>query len=157
MRRLFFYSMVAMFGLVTINSCKCSSNTSKTDIIPESAVEEVAELLPGNTTIGQWVTKIARDDSSITLLYSKDQKQFFIHDELRNTTGIYYDKLSPVAVSLQDDGCYYITYQNGIKDCYYLNPENGRINWQCEGYAPETINANSFNAKMFRFALDDRQ
>ena len=113
--------------------------------------------LPKKNDIGVWETKIARDDSYMTFYYMKNEKQFYVHDELKNAQGTYYDKVSPVAVSLQPAGRYLISYQNGIKDCYYIGPETGVIDWRCEGYNPEIVKPKPFNAKLFKLALEDNQ
>ena len=157
MKRLFLFALVATMGLATIASCKCSSNSTKEKSSPEPAAEEVVVLSEENTTIANWATKIARDDSSITLFYAKNERQFYVHDELSNAQGAYYDKISPVAVTMQPDGRYFISYQNGMKDCYYINPETGLMDWRCEGYNPEIVKAKSFNAKLFQLALDDKE
>lgn len=155
MRRLFFYYLWALFCLLFITACKCSSEASSPKERIEPIIEERVKLSQENNTIGVWVTKIARDDSIMTLYYSKSEKQFFVRDELKNTQGTYYNKMSPVSVTLQPDGRYFITYQNGMKDCYYLDSESGLLDWRCEGYDPETVKPKSYNAQLYKLALED--
>lgn len=157
MKKRLFVTLVAALGLLYLTGCKCNSNGQEQITQPEPVVEEEVELSSEINVIGVWETKIARDDSYMTFYYMKNEKQFYVHDELKNAQGTYYDKVSPVAVSLQPAGRYLISYQNGIKDCYYIGPETGVIDWRCEGYNPEIVKPKSFNAKLFKLALEDNQ
>lgn len=155
MKKRLFVALVAALGLLYFTGCKCNSNRQEQITQPEPVIEEEVVLSSEKNVIGVWETKIARDDSYMTFYYMKNEKQFYVHDELKNVQGTYYDKVSPVTVSLQSTGRYFISYQNGIKDCYYISAETGVIDWRCDGYNPEIVKPKSFNAKLFELALED--
>lgn len=89
MKKRLFVALVAALGLLYFTGCKCNSNRQEQITQPEPVIEEEVVLSSEKNVIGVWETKIARDDSYMTFYYMKNEKQFYVHDELKNVQGTY--------------------------------------------------------------------
>lgn len=133
MKKKVFICVLLSAAVVIISACGNNDGRQKENDTASVAIE-ASGIDENIVCVGKWTTTEGQIESIVTLSFNKSEKSFYIHDEMRNTSGTLFDQNRPVVLTDIGQGQYSIKYVQKWDDHYVLDTKNSSLTWYCKDY-----------------------